>query len=908
MHDTRISRRYVLIYTAAFALVALAVFFPFLTAGKSLVGNGDGQSQYILQLRYMGEWLRETARGFLHGNFALRTYDFTIGMGDDINAVVRFHPLDYLSVFIPAGYTEQLYAFLILLRLYLAGLAFSLYAFYWKAEGTGVLSGALTYLFCGFVFELGIVHPIYVAPMIVTPLLLLGAEYMMEGRRRHSFALFSLMVYLGFTSNYYFMYIGSVALLVYVLIRFFVLFTHDRVRAFFSLLIRMTGAYLVGLMMSCVTLLPTLDRYFHSYRSANLSERGNLFFYEDFRRYFAWFVNLISPLEASGNGTHLNFSVVVLPAIVVLLCAGRGKWKSLKRVLLALLVFLLLPLGGYIMAVMHTENNRWVYLISLAAAMCVAFASGFFLSLNALQRRALAVTAVLFDSAVLALTVLYPVNVYHILAAAELTLFVLVRSALQKKDVRLSSASLVLAVTVVSVILGGYFTFGGRFGNLTRYYAPRGTTESFFSDSEYANYALAAGAGENEPWERGFYRVDGIWDGSGEDNASLQLGYPGVQIYNSVLNAAQIKYLLDTENIGLTTMLHIHSLDGRTGAQALAGVKYFQTPEDKKEQLPFGYSRKVWTDGSMAVWENEYPVAFGFTTDKVIAQSDLEKLSGEQIEEIMLSAVSLEDGAAEEMEESRGLTLTDGSGETIGIRTQEISLPEGTDGIERTGTGYLVRKKKAALEIPYERKAGFDVLVGFSALVPDGMGSAMKVKASGISKRVTLLSSRQTYTLSRENYLVSLGYAKEDSTDTLRISFTKKGRYYLGAIRLVYIPRSGYEGVIAALNEYSLRDVSFGADTVTGSIHLDTPRFMLFQIPWSSGWSAEINGEDVPLLQADECYMGLPLPAGDHEICLTYRTPRGREGALLSLAGLILFLSGVILFRKKKAAHNGKKA
>ena len=898
MRDTRINRRYVLVYTAVFALVSLLVFLPFLTAGKSFVGNGDGQSQYILQLRYMGEWLRETAQNFLHGRFSVRTYDFTIGMGDDINSVVRFHPLDYLSVFVPAAYTEQLYAFLIFLRLYLAGIAFSLYAFHWKAEGIRVLSGALTYLFCGYVFELGIVHPIYVAPMIVTPLLLLGAEYMMEKKRRHSFVLFSLMVYLGFTSNYYFMYISSVALLIYVLIRFFVLYTHDRVRAFFSLLVRMVCAYVTGLLMSCVTLLPTLNRYFNSFRSADLSERGSLFVYEDYRRYFAWFVNLISPLEASGNGTHLNLAVVVLPAVVVLIFAGRGKWKSLKRILLVLLIFLLLPLGGYVMAVMHTENNRWVYLISLAAAMCVTFAADSFLNLSTLQRRALAAAVLVFDLAVLILTLLYPVSVYHLLAAAELTLFALILFALRKKGVRGSGAVFVLAVTVVSAVLNGYFTFGGRFGNLTRYYADRGTTQTFFSESEYANYALAAGPQENALWEDHFYRVDGIWDGSEEDNASLQLSYPGVQIYNSVLNASQIAYLLDTQNIGLTTMLHIHSLDARTAAEALAGVRYFQTPADKTAQRPYGYGRQVFSDGSMTVWENEYPLSFGYTTDRLITLSDLKKLSAAQIDEAMLTAAAVEDKTARELAEDTGLALTDGREEVSGILTKQIPLPESVDGIERTETGYLVRKRKAALEIPCERKEGYDVMVGFTGLKPDGIGSSVKVKASGISKRITVLSPRQTYTLGREDYLVSLGYAAEDSADTIRISFTKKGRYDLSSIYMVYIPRSGYAGSIARLNEHSLQEVSFGEDTVSGRITLDEDRFMVFQIPWSSGWSAQVNGEDVPLLQADECYMGLPLSAGMSTVRLTYHTPWGRVGLALSFAGWVLLVAGAVMFHR----------
>ena len=906
MRETKINRRYILIYTAACVLLGCAVFLPFITSGKSMVGNGDGQSQYILQLRYMGEWLRETLRSFAHGDFSIRSYDFTIGMGDDINAVVRFHPLDYLSVFVPAKYTEGLYTFLILLRLYLAGLSFSLYAFFWKRKGLEVLAGSLTYLFCGFVFELGIVHPIYVAPMIVMPLLLLGAEYMMDSSRRHSFALFGLMVYLGFTSNYYFMYINSVALLIYVIIRFFILYKENRVPAFFTLFIRMVSAYLVGLMMSCITLLPTLNRYFNSYRSANLSESGSLLFYDDFRRYFAWAINLISPLEASGNGTHLNFSVVVLPAIVVVLLSGRGKLKTLKWVLFSLLLFLILPLGGYIMAVMHAENNRWVYLISLAVSICVVFTADGFFRLTTIQIKGLLAATLIFDLAVAVLTAVYPLSVYHILAAAELTVFTALVMILKRRTVNGTvhgdSSGYVLAVTAVSVVLGGYFTFGGRFGNLTRFYADRGTTQSFFSDSEYANYALAAPSRNGNVWDDGFYRVDGIWDKSGEDNASLQLGYPGVQIYNSVLNASQVSYMLDTENTGLTTMLHIRSLDGRTTAEALAGVKYFQIQAGRSAQLPYGFTKRVWTDGRMEILENEHPLMFGYTVKKVIPSSEYLKLPAAVMNEVMLGAVCVEDRTADALLQDGGLTRTDAPAEASGIITQKLSLPDGVDGIERTQDGYLVEDRKASLSIPYQRKKGYDVMLELCGLVPDGMGASLKIRSTGIRKRVTALSPKQTYTLGREDYLVSLGYGEADTEDVLKIRFTKKGRYAIDSANLVYIPRSDFASRIGALNEYHLTDVSFEKNTVTGSVHLDEARFMVFQIPWSRGWSVFVDGDKAELIQADECYMGVALGGGDHDIRLVYSTPWGRAGAVISLAGLVLYLAGVVLYVKKQKA------
>ena len=922
MSDTRINRRYILVYSAAFVLLGTAVFFPFLTAGRSFVGKGDGLSQYILQLRYMGEWLRECAGNLLHGNLALRSYDFTIGMGDDINAVVRFHPLDYLSVFVPASYTEQLYTCLIFLRLYLAGIAFSLYAFYWKKRGGEVLAGCLTYLFCGYVFELGIVHPTYLSPMIVLPLLLLGAEYMMEEEGRHSFVLFTVMVYLGFTSNYYFMYINTVALPFYVLIRFFSGKAAHRPRALFALFIRMVSAYVAGLLLSALTLWPTLSRFFHSYRSAQLSGRGNLLFYEDFRRYFAWLFNLISPLEASGNGTHLNFQVVALPAVIVLVLCGKGMWKSMKKLLFVLLLFLLIPLGGYIMAVMHTENNRWVYLISLAMGMCVTFTADSFLVLSRLQKRALGVVTVVFDAGVAILSVLYPVSVYHLLAAAELTAFagIVLMPGFGRSgngvpsvsdagagmhaadagpgkagDLRRKSIRLVLVVTAVSTVLNGYFTFGRQFGNLTRYYAKRGTTQSFYSDSAYANYLKIPQAQEKTLWENGFYRVDGLWDKFGEDNASLQLGYPGVQIYNSVLNASQVSYLIDTDSIGLTTLLHIHSLDGRSAAENLAGVKYFQTSKKRQTQVPFGFRKKILTDGSMEIWENEFPLSFGYTTDLVMTASDFASLPAECRDEAMLQAAVLEDGTVSRLKKETSLRTTDGRQETAGIWSEELALAQEGKGLVRTEDGYHAKKKNASLKLTYQRKAGCEVLVAFDGLKPKGFGSRLKVKTAGVSKTIILLSDRQTYTTGREDYLVSLGYADADEEGTLKLSFRKRGDYALDAIRIIYIPKAGQREQIQALNRYCLQGVQFGPDMVSGTADLKEDRFMVFQIPWSKGWSAQVNGADVPVLKTDECYLGIALGKGKNEIVLRYQTPGFREGVLAFLAGVVLFCAGIRL-------------
>lgn len=111
-------------YTVLFFLCSLLAFLPYLILDRSFVYRIDGASQYIVYLRYMGQHLKEWAGQIARGNFLPVMYDFTIGMGDDVNAIIRFHPLDFLSLFVPSQWTEYLYDAILLIRYYLSGLSF----------------------------------------------------------------------------------------------------------------------------------------------------------------------------------------------------------------------------------------------------------------------------------------------------------------------------------------------------------------------------------------------------------------------------------------------------------------------------------------------------------------------------------------------------------------------------------------------------------------------------------------------------------------------------------------------------------------------------------------------------------------------------------------------------------------
>jgi hypothetical protein len=65
---------------------------------------------------------------------------------------------------------------------------------------------------------------------------------------------------------------------------------------------------------------------------------------------------------------------------------------------------------------------------------------------------------------------------------------------------------------------------------------------------------------------------------------------------------------------------------------------------------------------------------------------------------------------------------------------------------------------------------------------------------------------------------------------------------------------------------------------------------------WTRGWSATVDGTAAHLERADVVFRAVAVPAGAHRVEMRYRTPGLRTGALLSLAGCLLFL-GLLAFR-----------
>ena len=884
-------RRYTAIYTVLFLIVSLAVFFSFIQHGRSLVCTVDGESQYIVYLRYMGQYIRDTVSGFLHGSFHLKQFDFSIGIGDDIGAIVRFHPLDFLAALVPASFAEEIYAVILLLRFYLAGLAFSAYAYaspsfiyaHQEKEGVfpawqNVLSGSLVYVFSGYMLIRVTNHPTYAAPFIVLPLLLLGMERVVAEKGN---LLFIFSVFLGFWSNYYFMYICSIALLVYALLRYPEIVGKHRLRAFPRYAGRLILLYLVGLMMSMATFLPAMLRYRGSYRLSQTSEMQSLWLYADKRRYVAWFLNLISPYQSSGNGLDLNFAVVVLPALAVLFTKRYRRRRTLRASLLLELAALLVPVFGYIFAGMNNENNRWMFLIALSLGMCCVTVIDVFADLKGAPLRNVLLVSFLFLAGTAAERVLKRPNRYNEAGAAELLAFLLLLLVLRRmKASKEAVRTAVLAAVIISTGINGFLTYAPEGGNRAAAFQPAGDTTQKY---EKLDRRAAAWIPDNR-----FYRVDAADVRHGLENSAEYFGYNSIGMYNSILNTQLIRTLLDENNAGLDAVTQVHDLDGRPVAGNLAHVKYYIAGAGNEGKVPYGFEKREDLSSLSAeteVYENRYLLSAGFTSDSFITWANYQKLSDIEKEWVKLDAVVLPEEASALADKLRAEGLSEVEKPSTSIKTESLKSPDLSG-----GQGQL----------SFHAGKGTCSFLRLKGLTGAGTSEELTITSEGIRTTVRIRSSRDVYTLGRKDYLINLGYNEEDRPRTVTLTFSGHGARSLESAELVSVSMDGYESRIKALNEESLQNEQIEDGLLTGTITNKGTKLAVFTIATQRGWTLYVDGKKTESGTYDGMYLGTLLRPGTHEIRLQYRTPGLRAGALCALCGLILFGLAALRQRKRK--------
>ena len=892
---------YFVLFTAGFAFVLFLAFFDFVLRGKTLIYTGDGISQYFPKVVYFSQYMRDLVAGVFSGHFELPMYDFASGLGGEIT--YSLEPLYFLYVLFGEEHLEFAYSLVTLLRFYLSGVTFSILCLYFKKNYFATFLGSVVYVVCGFALNGGAMHPMFMVPMIMLPLLILSIEEILRHKRWY---LCTVFVAVSLFSNYYYLYMNTIAMGVYFLVRFFC--QKDRTKKTFQNFMGrglvISGSYLLGVAMSCIVLATTFGRYLGSGRGdAAYIKTASLIFYRA-EWLVSCFLTFLTTANSPGEWLRLGHLPIAMLAIAFLFFR-KGR-KELKAFSVIALVFAAFPVFGFIFSGFSAVINRWSYMITLVAAFTVTECYPDMLELKKSEKRVLAGLMAVYGF--LAFFGKYKSTLYVQAAFVLLVVTFLVLLFNQEENRRVSKAAkqcLMLCLTAGIVLYQG-FSLYEMDGVIHDFTAPGEAV------MEEMNTPLRA---VSEVGDESFYRSAMPKLAYYTSNMPSVLGYNSNTTVSSTYNGRIKDYL---RQMGCTSysMTQLKGMNNRTFLDALAAVKYYAYFDEPGLPLPYGYKDVLSTkiDGKQTtVCENQYALPIGYTYDMAITEEELEAYPVLERQEVMLQqAVLSEELALAKADSGYGQTpvITGRTVEILDITEEgavleEHALVAGTgEPLEKEINGTEKNTYKITLEFQSLPDAETYLVLHDARLKGDQSETPIRLtfRAAGSRFSYTFEAEDYRYGTGQEDYVFNLGYHEEPVT-SCEITMDRSGKIDFEDLTVYSQPMENMGLYTEKLTEHVLEDVTIGTNEVSGEISLDREKLLVLSIPYQKGWKAYVDGEEVEIHCANYTYMALRLAPGKHSVKLTFEIPAVKYALVIMPGAVVLFIillaAGWLIKRRK---------
>lgn len=887
-------------YSLLFVMMTLVIFSAFILSGRSLIWNLDGAGQHYPILKQFHAMVWDMLRsGHISGN-----WDFTVGLGADTYNTFSYYvlgdPFTYLSLLFPASQLELAYHLMIIFRLYLVGLAFLFYAKRFKVSHLALLSGSMSYLYCGYIATVAARHPMFITPMIVMPVIFIGIEKI---RDKQSPILFIIAVALALVSNFYFAYVLALIAGLYWVIRFVT--SQNKTEKFLGSTLQLIGYSLVSLLLAGVIFLPIIFTVLSASRLSSEFASGMMLY--DPQHYTLLPKTLITTSGINQvfwtSGGYSTLVLIILPFIF----RRRKEYPGITLSLILGGMMVLLPFFGAIFNALSSPSNRWTFALAFPIGLSVMF---FFDQLKTFDKkdfnRALIVSIIClalinyksyWDQLVLPISVLF------------LSMLILYVTFVNKKTYKW------LGQSAVSLTLCGLMLLNICF------------VQSYYYLGDNGRYLH-----ERVPYGKIDQQLTTAFDGverrlptNSTDRMAMSSDYPNeskkmnvgmlldtmmMESYYTLQSATTYQLAQDLAVFGSRPSIPLAHGDERTGVYRALGVRYLLTDKQVATKIPYGFElNEGLSQGQTDVYESSLTKPFMSFSDQLMTLTDYESLSPLD-KETALGTYTIVEELPEGFDatpfEKRSRQLVEykkDQGLNFSTRDQVISLPipskELTKGSE---TFVRIRGLRFKPEGPLTGLKGLKRQV----TVPDNRMSAQDIGAFQLKvsdgKTTSTIDGGLNASLSgdenTEDYLINLGY-HEDQLPAIELSSSVPGEYTFDSMEILVQPYDQMsEAAFEAVTKNTLDSVEIKNSYVSGEVTSDKPGVIHTLIPYSTGWEVTIDGVKGQTLPINRGFIGTYVEAGKHEVTFTYHTPGLKTGAGLSILGLVLI--GVIHRKQKR--------
>ena len=345
-------------YILLFVAVAYFVFFPYIEEGRTLIWYVDGIGQYIPKAVRFMRCMPAIIKSVLHGNMNYQQYDFNTGLG--CTFTVSHEPVYWLNLLFSPLNVELAYDTQMMVRYFLSGVSMSIMLRYFKKDFYTSYLCSIVYAFCGYAIFTGTRHGLFLVPLILLPLLIVAMEELISKKKWY---LLTVLTAISLLSSYYFLYMNTIALGIYFVVRILCTKEYRNIKTFFTRGLIIVGSYFIGAAIGSVTLFNSFGGYVGSSRSSGGSVSKFLSSTPLFYRPLwlsDFFVGFISDYYSPGLWLRIGLAPLALLALVFVFT--RKRKKEIKPIFLLLTFFCIIPVFGYILNGFSNVSNRWCYI------------------------------------------------------------------------------------------------------------------------------------------------------------------------------------------------------------------------------------------------------------------------------------------------------------------------------------------------------------------------------------------------------------------------------------------------------------------------------------------------------------------------------------------------------------------
>jgi len=881
-----------LLYTLLFCVFTAGIFAVLIMSHRSVMQFHDAYKQGAFRLVELRNQLSSILAG---DGFSFWSWYEGPGLDEPLENFVD--PGSIIGSLFPARYLELGFTVAALIRIYLGGIAFIILGREVELKDRQILLGSLLYAFSACFIGLALRQSEQLVNAYLFPLLVASVDKIYKGKNP---LLFILTVAYYMLVAIYFAYMSAIAIIMYILLRYFAYNDRFELADYLKTLGKFIGYGLIGIMLTAFSSAFSAFSILRASTESTSGSYGLLFDTSWYTTFGKMLLGTGATYDYSDIGPHIL--ILMLLPVAVRYCSR----KATNTIMTVILFFMMLiPFFSSMFNGFGYTTPRWSYTFLLFMVWCGVEqldmekirSRGYMLLMSAGLAVMAVWTFVFYTAGIIDISRTGRVFVPLQLAAGVLILIVFAVIRKKGETGRAAYAALFI-IPLISLSAGWAVGFSNNIDNFAR------------NSTVYNNLQESTLRAGTQIEDDGFYRIDSVDAISRHveikfpSNESIWWKTKNLIIYNSRIPKTLTDYNVRMGNsYGYARRVFVVSNGNRPGMDFLSGVRYFLGSdankffnEDSDNYAGYGFEKAGVIDG-INVFKNKYDAGLGFVLGKAMLESDFDSLNRVEKEQALLQAAVIPDDQADKCRDVKIVGPEDLEFDIADVPYEVVD----TDGLTFRDGKIVTKKRDASFTISVkdvpegQLMLSFDNLLRNSKKGSDGGSYEIHARDDRVVKSVINQHSRQGVAGLR-NHDISMGNVS--GSDKIQITLSDKGTYTFDRFYVSSMSNANYDKFASACMDNKLDVSSYDDRKVTASVDTGADGILFMSIPAHDNWDVYIDGSKAEKINnMDITFLGAYVPAGSHEVILKYNNRYVRYGGMVSAAGLLLAVA-VLIYRK----------